>query len=133
HDDFQAYWLADLLYNDQQYKAAVEVLAKTMIEGEPDYYDHAFMALLGVEIEDGKLAQKHIDIALEIRPDAAYPYYYQSLLYLDEGNIEEADSNMKIAVENGLAESSIRHYLQQLMKSGEYVHAIRLGVELRKH
>ncbi|MEL6934279.1 MAG: hypothetical protein AAFO17_14515, partial [Pseudomonadota bacterium] len=133
HNDFQAYWLADLLFNDERYGAAVQVLARTINEGQPDYHDHLFMARLGLETDDMALAQTHIDVALELNPDASYPYYYKSLLSLAKGNLEAAEADMKTAVRNGLPESSIRHFLGQLMKNGNYVKAIKLGVELRQH
>ncbi|MEO1380003.1 MAG: hypothetical protein AAFU69_06570, partial [Pseudomonadota bacterium] len=65
--------------------------------------------------------------------DASYPYYYKSLLSLAKGNLEAAEADMKTAVRNRLPESSIRHFLGQLMKNGNYVKAIKLGVELRQH
>ena len=131
HNDFAAFWLADLYYNEEDYATALDTLNQIFVEGKPDFYDHRLRALLALELEDRALAHADIAKALELRPDASYPRYYKALLLVQESKFDEAENWMDAALESGLPEHQVKHFLSALASRGEYVRAISWRLKYR--
>lgn len=129
HNAYAAYWLADILYHHDRSEEAVTVLQALFDEGEADYFDHEFMALLRIETDALDVAQAHIDSALSLRPEAAYPRYYTALIQARAGAFDDAENSMLAALSRGLPGSQIRFFIGELTEKGEFVRGIQFRIK----
>lgn len=132
HDDFAVYWLADLIYSDGDTAQAASIMQRTFDQGEPDYHDHEFMALLQTELANFDAAEVHIEAALGFDPEAVYPHFYRALGLVAKGAYDPADELMKHAASLGLPEASKRWYLSELTAKGQFVRAIQMRLVFRE-
>ena len=132
YDAFAGYWLAEFHYMDENFEAASRTLEKTFLLDEPDYFDHEFMALIRIELDQFDAARPHIAAAQELRPESSYPYYYEALFHVSQGAYDRADEIMLRSVALGLPENSQSNYIAELTRKGEFVRAIRMRIAFRE-
>ena len=124
HDDFAAYWLADLLYYGDEEAEAMRVMRTVFDKGEPDYYSHEFMAMMLLENDEFDAARKHIDAALSHDPSAAFPVFYTSLIHVAEGRYDMAEDVFLDALRGGLPRHRISYFIGALTEKGELKRAV---------
>ena len=131
HDDFAAYWLADLFFNDEKVQQSIAVLERIVHEGEPDFWTFQFLALVHLEEENVEEAREFAHAARNINAAEPYPYLYEAVILVAERDFEAAEAVMQTALDRGLPEQGVRWFLEELMGKGEYVRAIQLRVSYR--
>lgn len=124
HDDYAAYWLADLLYYGDDEAEAIRVLQTNFDIGQSDYSSHEFMAMMMLEERDFDAARTHIDAALALDPDAAFPRFYTSLIHVAEGHYDEAEIMFLEALREGLPRHRIGYFIGELTEQGELARAV---------
>ncbi|WP_189370853.1 tetratricopeptide repeat protein [Tateyamaria omphalii] len=132
HDDFAAYWLADLLYYGGEEAEAMRVMASVFDKGSPDYYSHEFMAMMQLEAGEFAAARTHIDAALAHDPAAAFPVFYTSLIYVREGRFDEAEDVFLNALRGGLPRHRISYFIGALTEQGELERAVAFRTRANK-
>lgn len=129
HHGRTSYWLAHILLYDDQAEAAVAALRAVFEAEGTDYFDHELMALILVETGNFEEAELHIEAALSLDPEAAFPRYYRSLIKAHSGAFDAAEQLMVDALQNGLPTDEIRHFLGALTEQGEFVRAIAFRIK----
>lgn len=124
YDSYAVYWLADLLYYGGEEAEAIRVLQSNFDQGDADYYDHEFMAMMMLEERDFDAARTHIDAALKLDPGAQFPRFYTSLIHVAEGRFDEAEALFLDALRSGLPRHRIGHFIGALTEEGELQRAV---------
>ncbi|MBY5933801.1 hypothetical protein KUV51_12390 [Tateyamaria omphalii] len=124
HDDVAVYWLADLLFYGDEDEEAVRVLQANFENGDADYYDHEFMAMMMLDADDFATAHTHIDAALALDPEAVYPIFYRSLILVAEGEYDTAEGKFLDALRGGLPRHRIAFFIGALTEQRQMERAV---------
>ncbi len=124
YDSYAVYWLAELLYYGGEEVEAIRVLQSNFDQGDADYYDHEFMAMMMLEVQDFDAARTHIDAALKLDPGAQFPRFYTSLIHVAEGRFDEAEALFLDALRGGLPRHRIGYFIGALTEEGELQRAV---------
>ncbi len=127
-NSFLAYWYASLLYDDEQYGAAVSVLKRLAEAGIADKHDFGLLAeaQLARDYVDG--ARAAVGQALALDPGFSWSVFLDAVVLIEEGQFDSAVARFDEALDGGLAWRHFRMFNRHLVANGQFMRAIEIRV-----